>query len=148
MTKLEQLLALGFTRAEILATLLGEEAPQPPVQPVADTTPAYLVDFVGKFCIVRATQDGVHAGTVRSIVPAVGGKSAVVVLEPGSRRLWRWRTAKSLSLSAVAEYGLSVDDWSRCPRSVGARVVIDACGIDICTAQAQASIEAASAERA
>lgn len=143
MSRLTQLEALGFTRAEVLATVLGETA-----KSVDDATPAYLADFVGKYCVVRATQDGVHAGVIRSIVPAVGGKSAVVVLEPGSRRLWRWRTAKSLSLSAVAEHGLSADDWSRCPRSAEARVVIDACGIDLCTAQAQASIAAASAERA
>ena len=49
---------------------------------------------IGKYCIVRCRNAGVHAGTV------VSADASFVVLSD-SRRLWRWKTKFTLSEAAV-----------------------------------------------
>ncbi len=66
----------------------------------SDSNPASAV--VGKFCVVRASAAGVHAG----IVTAVDGDNVIL---KDSRRLWSYTCAKEGSigaLSGVAMYGL------------------------------------------
>lgn len=68
------------------------------------------MDYVGKYCIVRARNAGVHAGIVESI-------DSLGVHLRDSRRLWYWRVpvgAPAL-LSGVAIAGLSGDSKVSAP---------------------------------
>lgn len=76
--------------------------------------------FVGKFCIVRASAAGVHAG----IVSAVDGDT--VTLEPNALRLYYWKANHSTgALHAVAKYGLSKE--SKVEKSAGAVQIKGVC---------------------
>ena len=133
----KQLQALGFTRAEILAAALG--TPVAPAQSQSGTPPE-LQHLIGRACVVRCRGEGVHAGVVRSVVPSAAG--GVVVLEPGSVRLWRWFAGgNGRTLSAVAQYG--VVSPSRTETSASERTLLEACGLEPCTDAAWSSIRAA-----
>ena len=58
-----------------------------------------LSDFIGKYCIVRTYSAGVWAGFLEQ-------KYRNEVIIANARRMWRWHCAESISLSAVAEYGI------------------------------------------
>jgi hypothetical protein len=63
-----------------------------------------LMAMVGAECIVRTQSAGVWFG----VIQAKDGREVIV---KNARRLWRWKAAESLSLSAVARYGV---DPRRC----------------------------------
>lgn len=88
---------------------------------------------VGKYCLVRCRDAGVHAG----VVVAQEGRS--VALEE-SRRLYRWHPAgKDKLLSAVARDGL--DHEKSLVSTNGVLIVLtEDCEIAICTEKAEDSI--------
>lgn len=71
------------------------------------------------FVVVRATQAGVHVGTLE------GRKGQEVTLS-NARRLWRWRGANTLN--EVALRGVS-DEWTRLSEPVGSVTILDACEV-------------------
>lgn len=137
--KVNELEAMGFTRAEILAALLGREgAPATTATPAQTATPEGLAYVVGVPCVIRCQREGVHVGVVRSVTPTAAG--GVVVLEPGSVRLWSWRAGGGgRTLSAVAEHGIIAP--SRTETAAHAHVLLEACGIEPCSDAAWASIQ-------
>ena len=64
--------------------------------------------MLGKKCIVRTSEAGVWFGEIKE-------KSGREVVIQNARRLWWWKAAKSLSLSAVAVYGVVSDDCRLAP---------------------------------
>lgn len=63
-----------------------------------------LDDFaIGKFAIVRTNTAGVWCGRVMEKL-----RNEVVLAE--ARRMWRWWARESISLSAVAVYGIRQDN--------------------------------------
>ena len=62
-----------------------------------------LNGMVGKKCIVRTLSAGVWFGEIAE-------KSGKEVIVKNARRLWRWWSAESISLSAVALYGIKQDN--------------------------------------
>ena len=59
-----------------------------------------LNQMVGKKCIVRTYSAGVWFGEIEQ-------KEKDEVILKNARRLWYWKAKKSISLSAVAEFGIS-----------------------------------------
>lgn len=83
--------------------------------------------------IVRCRDAGVHFGTYVS-------HSGREVHLTDSRRMWRWFAAKGISLSECATAGIDAKK-SKIAAPVGRIVLLDACEIIPCTAEAAASIE-------
>jgi hypothetical protein len=79
---------------------------------MTDTTSITNINafFVGKKCVIRTYSAGVWFGEI-----AIKDHDEVIVLN--ARRLWGWKAAESISLSAVALYGL-VHAESRVPAAV------------------------------
>ena len=114
--------------ADILKTLTGGH-----VKKSENKDDSYLFeDLIGEFVIVRCRDAGVHAGT---LVKA-SGRSCVL---KNSRRLWYFKCARSISLSAVQGYGLS--DESRLGAVVDTIVLTENCEIMTCSEKAQQDIE-------
>ena len=63
---------------------------------------ATLNSMVGKQVIIRTYSAGVWFGTLSE-------KSGNEVIISNARRMWRWFAAESISLSAVALYGIKED---------------------------------------
>lgn len=93
----------------------------------------------GEYCIVRARDAGVHAGEYVS-------HSGREVSLTNSRRLWYWKANDSVSLSGVAESGVS--SQSKIAPAVARIVIGDACEIIPCTKTARDSIVSAPIARA
>jgi hypothetical protein len=55
--------------------------------------------MVGRKCIVRTYSAGVWFGEIEK-------KAGAEVIVKNARRLWYWKAKKSISLSAIAEYGI------------------------------------------
>ena len=87
--------------------------------------------LIGRYVIVRCRDAGVHAGILHSYQ----GREAVLL---ETRRLWTWDTARSITLSAVARYGLG--ERSTLGPSVECIVLTETCEIIICTHEAAAQI--------
>lgn len=101
----------------------------------SDTTPAEsLNDMIGKKVIVRTYSAGNWFGTLDQ-------KSGNEVILKDARRMWRWWAAESISLSAVALYGLK-QDKSKIVEPVE-KVWIESIEIIPCTETAINSIEEA-----
>jgi len=83
---------LTIGQAKELATLFG--APQQPQTGLNST--------LGKKCVVRTYSAGVWFGEVAE-------KSGNEVILKNARRMWYWHAAESISLSAVALYGINQD---------------------------------------
>ena len=90
-----------------------------------------LNSMVGQKVIVRTYSAGVHFGTLIE-------KSGAEVILKDCRRLWYWKTIKSISLSAVANYGL--DHSSKVTPAVD-KQWLEAIEIIPCTNEAIKSIE-------
>jgi hypothetical protein len=90
-----------------------------------------LNSLIGEKVIIRTYSAGVHFGTLIE-------KSGTEVILKDSRRLWYWKAIKSISLSAVAKYGLS--DKSKVAPEVE-KQWLDAIEIIPCTKEAIKSIE-------
>ena len=87
MSKLDD---LTIGEAKQLATMFGKESP----------ASKSLNDMVGQKVIIRTQSAGVWFGKI-------DGKSGNEVIVSGARRLWYWKAKQSISLSAVAQYGIS-----------------------------------------
>lgn len=83
---------LTIGQVKELATLFS--APQQPQ--------TGLNNMLGKKCVVRTYTAGVWFGEVAE-------KSGNEVILKNARRMWYWHAAKSISLSAVALYGIDQD---------------------------------------
>lgn len=103
-------------------------APKKATKPTARRTVSF-----GKV-IVRCRDAGVHYGTY-------AGHQGREVRLTKSRRLWWWKAAQGISLSAVAEHGVAGE--SRIADTVPQIVLLDACEIIACSPKAAASIEGA-----
>ncbi len=90
--------------------------------------------MIGKKVIIRTYSAGVHFGELAQ-------KSGTEVILKNSRRLWLWKAAKSISLSAVANYGLNCDGSKITP--VVEEIWLDAIEIIPCSKEAIESIEGA-----
>ena len=83
-----------------LAELLKDRE-ETPKNKIADS-------LIGKYVIIRTYSAGVHAG----ILSMKEGKEVILT---DARRLWRWNTtSKGISLSEVANTGLSKDETRVC----------------------------------
>ncbi len=80
---------LTIGQAKELAAMFAGAAPTAPAQH----------PFVGRYCIVRCTGAGVHAGEVVSV-------SGDTVILRDSRRLWQWTAKAGVALSGVAQHGI------------------------------------------
>lgn len=87
---------------------------------------------VGKKCIIRSYSAGVWFGEIAE-------KTGNEVIIKNARRLWRWKTKKSISLSAVAMTGVDADGCDF-PPAVNS-VWLEAIEIIPCTKSAIKSIE-------
>ncbi len=90
---------------------------------------------IGKKCIIRARDAGVHYGEL------VSYQGREVVLK-NSRRLWRWYCEESISLSDVSLNGVKHKDSKIAPM-VDSIIICDACEIIPCAEKAIKSIEGA-----
>ena len=59
--------------------------------------------YIGKFCIARCYEAGVHAGFVESV-------DAENVILTDSVRLWQWKAADGIALSGVAQNGIKKEN--------------------------------------
>lgn len=91
--------------------------------------------FIGQHVIIRTYSAGVWFGVLSE-------KSGREVILKDARRMWRWHTVKSISLSSIAKYGINREKSKICP----ALEAIWLEGIEIipCTSDAIASIKGAS----
>jgi hypothetical protein len=115
-----------------LKQLIGTSQPQP--------TPHIFGDFIGKYCICRASSAGVHAGTIKAIgVNADGTKSVVLT---NARRMWSWKAASGIALSGAAMAGI-VRSASKIDTMIPEHGIDGVCEIIPCTTTAQESIHGA-----
>ncbi len=87
--------------------------------------------FIGRFCVVRTRNAGVHMGTL------VESNGTAVVLKD-ALRLWRWRGANSLhevSLKGVDR------EWSRISEPVAEILLTEALEIIPATAVAEKNLK-------
>jgi len=82
-------------KLELLKTLLGCNNDN------QSSIPLNCIDseFIGKYCVIRTYSAGVWAGIVDK-------KYKDEIILKDARRLWRWKTKESISLSAIALSGL------------------------------------------
>jgi hypothetical protein len=64
-------------------------------------------DLKGKYVIVRTLSAGVFAGFLEK-------KAGAEVIMREARRLWRWQTKRSISLSSIAIHGLDENNTRVC----------------------------------
>lgn len=123
-------LTLGQAK-ELVAMFSGKQS-----NPQSET----ICGLIGQKVIVRAYRAGVHYGTLKSI-------QGEIITLTNARRLWQWKVAdqKGISLSDVADHGLSTD--SRICAVVGEQMILDACEVMTTTEKAQESIENANVYR-
>ena len=93
-----------------------------------------LNDMIGQKCIVRTCSAGVWFGRVKK-------KAGNEVIVAHARRLWRWETKESISLSAVAKYGITYSGSKIAPAVDS--VWLEAIELIPTTTQATKSIEGA-----
>ncbi len=93
-----------------------------------------LNTMIGKKCIVRTYSAGVWFGEIAE-------KSGCEVIVKNARRLWQWCAAESISLSAVAIYGINQDKSKICTPVDS--VWLEAIELIPCTAKAIESIDGA-----
>lgn len=86
---------------------------------------------IGLYCIVRCRDAGVWAGTVVTH----NGREVQIA---DARRLWQWKAASGVTLSAVSQNGIVS---SKVPAAVDIVWVEDACELIPCTETAKNSIE-------
>ena len=93
-----------------------------------------LNQMIGQKCIVRTYSAGVWFGEIAE-------KSGAEVIVKNARRMWQWKAAESISLSAVALHGIN-HEGSRIAEAVPA-VWLEAIELMPCSQEAIKSIEAA-----
>ena len=108
---------------ELAAMFIASQAGSKPFTP-----------HIGKRCIIRAYASGVFCAEV------VAQDGRMVELK-NSRRLWSWKAAEGISLSAVATVGVDQSN-SRFPQNVPEMTVLDALEIIPASDVALATIDA------
>lgn len=91
-----------------------------------DPHPGIFAHCLGKYCIVRSSASGVHAGTIHAVTHSGDGLCTVTI--GNARRLWKWKTTGGVSLSAVATSGI-VPDESKIEPAVNMHTVCGVCEI-------------------
>lgn len=91
-----------------------------------------LNQFIGKECIVRTYSAGVWFGEVSE-------KAGNEVILNNARRLWKWKTKRSISLSSIAAEGVDKGGCKFAP--VVEQVWLEAIEIIPCTDTATQSIK-------
>lgn len=94
----------------------------------------FVTPHIGKRCIVRTYASGVFCGTVS----AHDGRMVELT---DCRRLWSWKAADGISLSAVAVHGVDTKN-SRLPVATASQTVLDALEIIPATDAALSTIDA------
>lgn len=84
---------ITIKQAREIAALFGNS-------PAGATQPPAPHPFVGRYCILRCAQAGVHAG----VLVSQDGDRAVL---RSARRLWSWKAQDGVALSGVAINGLA-----------------------------------------
>lgn len=97
-------------------------------------------EFVGRYCICRASGAGVHAGVVKAIQPNNDGTNSVIL--SGARRLWKWKTISGVSLSGVATSGID-RAGSKIEAAITTHAIDGVCEIIPCSEAAKESINGA-----
>lgn len=115
---------LTYGELRQIAAIFGQQ------QPGAQSTG--LPAMVGKKCIIRTYSAGAWYGEI-------GQKAGNEVIVKNARRLWQWKAAESISLSAVAVHGVDSDGCRFAPAV--ALVWLEAIELIPCTAKAVGSIE-------
>lgn len=115
---------LTIGQAKELAAMFGTQQSQP----------QFVTPHIGKRCIVRTYASGVFCAEI------VAHDGRMVELK-NARRLWSWKAADGISLSAVAMNGVTPAEC-KFPAAVPAMTVLDALEIIPATATALASIDA------
>lgn len=115
---------LTFGELKQIAALFGQQS--------AAVQQPTLSEMVGKKCIVRTYSAGVWYGEIEQ-------KASNEVIVKNARRLWQWKAAESISLSAVAVHGVDADGCRFAPAV--ASVWLEAIELIPCTVPAVASIE-------
>lgn len=95
--------------------------------------------MIGKKCIIRTYSAGVHYGEIAE-------KSGSEVIVKNSRRLWQWKAKESISLSAVAKFGIDQSGSKVCAPVDS--IWLDAIELIPCTDDAIKSIEEAAIVKA
>ncbi len=114
---------LTIGEAKRLAAMFGAPAPS-----------QFVTPHIGKRCIVRTYASGVFCAEV------VAHDGRMVELK-NSRRMWSWKAADGISLSAVAVSGVDPKNC-RFPVEVPAQTVLDALEIIPASPAALATIDA------
>lgn len=90
--------------------------------------------MIGKKVIIRTAYAGVHFGTLAE-------KDGAEVILSRARRMWQWKSAKSISLSGCANYGIDQSGSKIAPEVES--IWLEAIEIIPCTQNAIDSIEEA-----
>ena len=98
----------------------------------AQRQPESLNSMIGKKCIVRTYSAGVWYGEIEQ-------KAGNEVIIKNARRLWQWKAAQSISLSAVAVHGVDPGGCRFAPEVES--VWLEAIELIPATATAMSSIE-------
>ncbi len=80
-------------------------------------------DLIGKFCIFRCTDAGVHCGVLHS-------RDGRQVLSKNSRRIWRWSGANTLSELSLTGADSS---YTRISEPVESCLLTEVCEIILCS---------------
>lgn len=101
--------------------------------PKAASTGHIFERFIGRYCIIRASSAGVHAG---EIVGVQGDN----VIAKNVRRLWKWKANNGIALSGVAESGVNRSE-SKIDERVAEQGIAGVCELIPCTDKAKESID-------
>lgn len=113
---------------KLIEMLVNGDSPKEETKPLS-TMEKYNI---GKMVIVRCRDAGVHYGEL------VNYEGREVVLK-NSRRMYYWKSAKSATLSACANYGITSD--SKIMGAIPGNIVLpEACEILPCSDESIASI--------
>lgn len=99
--------------------------------------PNVFAGFIGRYCIVRASAAGVHAGVVMAVESADDGLMNVVLRD--ARRLWSWHAKSGVSLSGCATFGVERSK-SKIETAIPEHAVAGVCELIPCTDVARESI--------
>lgn len=116
--------------SEALSEVLSDESTSQP----NDKKPNVSGHFIGKKVIIRTYSAGVFFGTLSE-------KDGNEVILTNARRLWAWKAAQSISLSAVAVHGVDAAN-SKIVEPVPA-IWLEAIEIIPCSEESIKSIEGA-----
>lgn len=124
---------LTISQAKEIASLFNNLSPVK-ANPLMPTSDNGLCDMIGSKVIIRTYSAGVWFGELSQ----KGGKEVILL---NARRMWKWKAKESISLSAVAIYGVCHKE-SKIVQAVPS-VWLEAIEIMPCSQAATDSIEGA-----